>query len=312
MATCVSHPHPGRKLRLTASRLSVLACLAATAVPHTQPAADLEAVLTRAGAYVTAFQAQLGGIVLEEEYLQDSLPGPGQRGSRATAKRRRLRSDLLMVRLGAEDRWIQFRDVFEVDGRMVRDRDERLARLFLQPSPSSLDQADAIARESARYNLGRIERTINLPLLALSYFQPAHQARSAFARIDAGDVKAWSDIASAASIWAISYRETAPDTMIRTAGERDLPASGRIWVDATTGRILRTELVAKDARVKAQVEVTYRFDAALGFLVPAEMREEYSDAPAMNRILGRARYGKIKRFMVTTDEVLRKPPGPGR
>ena len=214
-----------------------------------------------------------------------------------------------MVRLAAEDRWVQFRDVFEVDGRLVRDRDERLARLFLQPSAATLAQAEAIARESSRYNLGSIERTINLPLLALSYFEPVHRPRSAFARVDAGNVKAWARIARAEDIWAISYRETEPGTLIRTSGERDLPANGRAWIDATTGRILRTELIAKSPEVQGRVEVNYQLDTTLGLLVPAEMREEYSDTQAMRRIVGRARYGNIKRFTVTTDEILRKPPG---
>jgi hypothetical protein len=309
MATSMWRSHPGR-CGPPAFLLSVLAlCLAGTSIAHSQPAPELAEVLARAAAYVTDFQARLGGIVLEEDYVQEALPGPGQRGGRAT-KRRQLRSDLLMVRLAAEDRWVQFRDVFQVDGRMVRDRDQRLARLFLEPSASSLDQADAITRESARYNVGGIERTINLPLMALTFLQPVHQPRSTFARVEAGDVKEWSTIAGAADIWAISYRETAPDTLIRTAGERDLPANGRIWLDATTGRVLRTELMAKDARVQGRIDVSYRFDAALGFLVPAEMHEEYRDAPVMSRVLGRARYGNVKRFTVKTDEVLRKPPGP--
>ena len=299
----------GRRRGPPAFVLSMLAaCLAGAGFAGTPQAPDLDEVLTRAGAYVTAFQQQLAGIVLEEDYLQQAFPGPAQRRARTT-RRRQLRSDLLMVRLAAQDRWVQFRDVFQVDGRPVRDRDERLQRLFLNPSPANLEQAEAISRESARYNLGSIERTINLPLIALSYFQPAHRWRSTFARVDAGNVKAWASIATAADIWAVSYRETEPDTLIRTSGERDLPASGRAWIDAATGRVLRTELIAKSAEVQGRIEVNYQLDAALGFLVPAEMREEYSDTPAMRRIVGRARYGNIKRFTVTTDETLRKPPG---
>ena len=212
-----------------------------------------------------------------------------------------------MVRLCSQDRWVQFRDVFKVDGKLVRDRDERLGRLFLNPSAANMEQAEAISRESARYNLGSIERTINLPLIALSYFQPAHRPRSTFARVDAGNVKAWASVAAAADIWGVSYRETEPNTLIRTSGERDLPASGRI--DATTGRILRTELIAKSPDVQGRIEVSYQLDVVLGFLVPSEMREEYSDTRAMRRIVGRARYGNIKRFTVTTDEALKKPPG---
>ena len=297
-------------LRRSAAVLAVLlACVEGSDRADTLQGPDLDEVLTRAGAYVTAFYATLGSIVLEEDYVQEVLQGPTRGGRSGRTRRRQLRADLLMVRLAAEERWVQFRDVFEVDGRVVRDRDERLARLFLQPlSASSLDQAEAITRESARYNLGGIERTINLPVMALTYFQPAHRRRSTFARVDAGDVKAWAGIASAPAIWAVSYQETGPDTLIRTSGERDLPASGRAWIDTATGRILRTELVAKSPEVRGRIDVRYRFDEALEGLVPDEMREEYSDRQ-MSRIIGRARYGHIRRFKVTTDETLKKPPG---
>ena len=44
-----------------------------------------------------------------------------------------------------------FRDVFDVDGRPVRDRDQRLQKLFLSaPAATAIDQAQRIADESAR------------------------------------------------------------------------------------------------------------------------------------------------------------------
>ncbi|NBV79100.1 MAG: ABC transporter permease subunit, partial [Verrucomicrobia bacterium] len=51
---------------------------------------------------------------------------------------RELRSDLLLVKLGDEDWWLQFRDVFEVDRRPVRDRDQRLYKLFVGAKVSPL------------------------------------------------------------------------------------------------------------------------------------------------------------------------------
>jgi hypothetical protein len=221
-----------------------------------------------------------------------------------------MKADLLMVRPAAEGRWMQFRDVYEVDGRPVRDRDERLARLFLQPpTASSLSQAESIMLESSRYNIGGIGRTINLPMLALSYFAPNHRARSVFSRADAGKVDQLAVLARPDAIWAVEFREVAPETLIRTTGERDLPAHGRAWIDAATGRILKTELVAKDPAVEGRIEVSYRFETSIGFLVPAEMREQYTDGGLRTRIVGHARYGNLKRFTVTTEETLRKPPG---
>src|SRR5947208_1164860 len=103
--------------------LALLSLAASAAPPGQEPA--VEAVLRRAGAYVTEFQRQLSGVVAEESYVQDV------RDSRTAAGHRVLKSDLLLVKPQGADRWIQFRDVFDVDGKPVRDRDERLVKLFL-------------------------------------------------------------------------------------------------------------------------------------------------------------------------------------
>ena len=49
-------------------------------------------------------------------------------------RRCRLRSDLLLVKTEADEGWVSFRDVYDVDGAPVRDRDDRLKKLFLEPS----------------------------------------------------------------------------------------------------------------------------------------------------------------------------------
>ena len=59
--------------------------------------------------------------------------------------RRVLTSDLLLVKPVGTDRWVQFRDVFEVDGKPVHDRSERLVKLFLEPTGSSARQVEQIA-----------------------------------------------------------------------------------------------------------------------------------------------------------------------
>jgi hypothetical protein len=77
-------------------------------------------VLERAGAYVLELQRQLAGIVAEEDYVQDVRVASVHRRQRSglpTVRHRELKSDLLLVRPVGADRWMQFRDVFEVDGR---------------------------------------------------------------------------------------------------------------------------------------------------------------------------------------------------
>ena len=76
-----------------------------------------------------------------------------------------------------------FRDVFEVNGRPVRDRDLRLQALFLDEVRLAVDQALEISQESARYNIGQVKRTVNLPTIALSFLHPLNQHRFAFEKI---------------------------------------------------------------------------------------------------------------------------------
>src|SRR5690242_16197325 len=95
---------------------------------------DQGALLDEVSDYVAAYERTFVGVVAEETYRQEVKParaGTDARGFpiESRSERRDLKSDVLLVRAPAGDRWMQFRDVFEVDGRAVRDRPERLARL---------------------------------------------------------------------------------------------------------------------------------------------------------------------------------------
>src|SRR4029450_11019356 len=109
--------------------------------------------------YVAVYTRDFIGVVAEETYRQDvrgRAGGVDLRGfpTEGIRQARTLRSDMLLVRAPAGDRWLQFRDVFEVDGKPVRDREERLAKLFLTPSPSAQQQVEDIKTPSPRYKIG--------------------------------------------------------------------------------------------------------------------------------------------------------------
>jgi hypothetical protein len=70
--------------------------------------------------------------------------------------------------------------VFEVDGRPVRDRSERLIGLLARPTAGSTEEARRIALEGARDNLGSAGRTINNPLTVLALLQPHIKSRFRF------------------------------------------------------------------------------------------------------------------------------------
>src|SRR3982751_5006120 len=108
--------------------LAALAVVAAAAAVLSAQEPSLDVVLARAAKYVADYQQRLQGIVAEETYSQNVLRNVMARnavGARPQQGResRELRSDVLMVKPGGDDFWLQFRDVFEVDHRKVRDRD---------------------------------------------------------------------------------------------------------------------------------------------------------------------------------------------
>src|SRR5215217_3554654 len=129
----------------------------------------LDVVLSRMFAYVERFQREFGSMVAEERYEQTIRQPAGlSRGE----PRRDLRSDFLLVNVPGQG-WLPFRDVYEADGRQLRDRQDRLTALFLSGTTTgAVEQAQRIMNESARYNLGGGTRNINVPTLALMYLGP--------------------------------------------------------------------------------------------------------------------------------------------
>ena len=269
----------------------ILLSFAAIAAAQTP---DVEAVLDKAADYVYAYRRDFVGVVTEEIYRQEvsgGRTGTDFRGFPVEAPRQRrdLRSDVLYVRTPDAERWMQFRDVFEVDGKPVRDRAERLTKLFLQPSRSVQKQAEDIATESARYNIGGVNRNINLPVLALTVLESESRPWYSFTGSRKKDT------------WEIEFREERGGTLIRTTGNQSMPSHGKFVIETSTGRVLFSELVAESASLRARIEVTYTPEASLGLLVPREMRERYESKDG-SVIDGRASYAKFRRYQVTTDE----------
>ena len=146
-----------------------------------QDAPTLDEVLVRGAAFVDAFVDELSTVVMEEEYEQVYVGSGGNRTTRTT-----LVSEFLLLQIENSSAWAGFRDVFRVNGRQLRDRQDRLISLFQNDGmASAIGQARRIAMESARYNLGPA-RTFNVPTLALFYLHPTRVARSEFTKRDEG------------------------------------------------------------------------------------------------------------------------------
>ncbi len=141
-------------------------------------ATPLTTILERAGQYVRRYEETFRNLVAEESYRQW---GPNPKGGEGQVART-LRSDLVFVRLPGPLPWGTFRDVYEVDGQKVRDRERRLEKLFFAPKASDFERAEAILRESSRYNLGRAYRNVNVPTLGLLFLRPENQRQLSFKR----------------------------------------------------------------------------------------------------------------------------------
>jgi hypothetical protein len=292
------------------------AAAALSAAPAVGSPDELAAVLARAGDYVTRFERDLAGIVAEEHYEQVVHTGAVFNWPNLVTHRV-LKSDLLLVRPQGADEWIQFRDVFEVDGQPVRDRSDRLVKLFLEPSGSTNQQVHQIVFESARYNIGNLVRTINVPIVPLSVLEPVNQPRFRFERDESSknrvtidnlvvttDLPASANFRVSTDVWVIRYREVRRKTLIHTTAGRDLPSHGRFWIEPSTGRVLMSELIAGDATVEGQIDVSYQSQPLLGLLVPVEMREKYHMTREHTTIEGTARYTNFRQFQVKVDEKL--------
>lgn len=277
--------------RLTACAVS---CALLSASPAAQP--NDGTVLTRIHAYVEKFQQELPSLVAEEHYLQNWSGGRLQ-----PPQRRVLRSDLLMLGLPGAARWLSFRDVFQVDDRTLRDREDRLLKLLQSPSADSLAQSRRLAEESARYNLGSVTRTINVPDSALIYL---HRATPPRVKFDAP--RKWEPVDGLETM-VIRFTESGRPTIVRTPDGRNVPALGRVWAHVTTGAIVRTELTLTDRAAVAVNVVEFAFDERLGVRVPVKMTERYTSPSEY--VTATAQYSNFRRFSVSTSEKVGKPPG---
>jgi hypothetical protein len=295
---------------------ALLCALVAAAPLVAQPAAPdpaLEQLLTRATWYVLEFVEKLSNVVSEEHYTQDSnvllstipIPGLGGRGAapssvpRSSAKHRELKADFLIVKsTGAV--WQPFRDVFEVDHIPIRDREERLAKLFLGNKADSEWQAraKAISDESARYNLGAVQRTINDPVFALVFLQPDVRDHFHFTMGKA-------DRRMGENVRVVEYVEDQRPTIIAGRPGQDMPAFGRFWIENDTGRVVKAELRVEQRGIKANLTTEFQRDARLGIDVPSEMREDYD--LDNGRVVGRASYSRFRRFEVQSSEEIATP-----
>lgn len=296
--------------RLTSVVVLVSALWAAGAALAAQSALTLADVLERLDTYLADYSAQLSRTVASEHYRQTSESRP-QRGLELSGRglldtssyyfEALLESEFGIVKVPDYQGWLGFRDVLKVNGRPVQDHESRLQELLLNPSAAGIAQARRITVESARKNIGPVQRNINNPSLVLELFDQHNHPLIRF-------TKAGEATIDQTRVWVLRYEEQGKPTLIQTPQGRDVPASGLAWVDPRTGALIRAEVNIRDFTTavgfgtsKAQMHVYFKEDPRLKFWVPARLTERY-EGVGFGLVTGEATYSNYRQFAAETHE----------
>ena len=250
-------------------------------------------LLERVQAFAERYQREAPSLVVEEHYLQNVSYARGR------PLHRDMTSELVMVRLPESPRWVMLRDVLVVDRRPIRDREERLLKLLQSPQTDAFALATALARESARFNLGSITRTTNVPDVAIEYLLPKHTARMQFEAPRTVTL-------DGTTVAMFRFREARGPSIVRDPSGADVLAEGRVWVEPASAEIVRTELIVRHRHSTGRNTVDFRVDPRLAIRVPVKMTERY--VIRGESIEAVATYSNFRTFTVATTEKLTKPP----
>jgi hypothetical protein len=250
---------------------------------------SLRDVLARLDQYLLQYEKTLASVVAEERYSQwTSRVIPI--GAPTIIERRVLVSDYALARAPGGQTWTGFRDTFEVDGSPVRDREARLAALLASGSPESSAQARRITAQNARYNIGEevAVRNINVPTVALDLVHPVNRSRFSFSRSDTETI-------DGVAVWRLIYTERSRPSIIRDPRGGDRRARGSVWLDPSTGEVLKTTL-QWEGEPRGFITVNYETDEGIGALVPVRMIEQYRRDRLQLLVEGEAIYTNYRRF----------------
>ena len=305
------------------------ACLATTAtVLGTQlvlaggaasiAASTADALVDRLAAYAEQFGREFQGVVATERYVQVIRPWRGAPPARANvthadvAARRELHSDVLLV-FEADGPWNLHRDVIAVDGEQVGDRKARLHALFVEPSLTARDRLRRMTGESARYNLGDITRTLNIPTFPLIVVHPSNRHRFRL-RVRGSRQE------DGVTVREVTFEERQRPTLVRSTQGRDVALRGRLLVDEATGEFIHARLDPRPEGVTSRIEVWFARVPGLRLRVPVRMWEWYQVAgvirdPSINQgrgfhrayIEAVAEYSAFRRYAVEVDERIAGP-----
>ncbi len=299
-----SHAVVARRRTLTAAALVISLGVLTLHGAQTgnQPGSGFHTVLSSAMRYAMNYEQRFALLAADELYVQELQrpPNPGSNLSRTNpgggmqgggpVNQQTIKSDFLLVQLGGDgEGFMPFRDAYEAKGRKLRERDDRLLKLFSSNDKGRFEKAARYSEDTNKHHIGNVARTINIPVLGLMFLHPRVNERFEFT--DGGEENIGGRILRKAA-----YREVARPTLIRNRG-RDLAMTGVIWIDPFTGTVVKTEMNAADPLVRTQIIVTFRREEALDLWVPEKMEEYYKAYSAVDDILATATYTNVRKVL---------------
>jgi len=250
----------------------------------------LQALVALAEGYLEGYCAKLALVRATEHSRQKAILRP-ESGARVRSPEiktaRELVSDVLWVPSDDIVVLAFYRDVYSVDGKPVRDRADRLLRLFPEGATESARvRAAQILDEGARFNLGIGYWNTNFPTLPLAFLHRRNRPRFEFRRGERSKLQG-------RPVVQLQFREVVSPTFTRSRdGKQDFVASGTFWIAADDGAVLQTDLRYEEA--SARFRVSYRSEPKLGLSVPDEMRFSQGDSRSLQEIEGVSRYGDYR------------------
>jgi hypothetical protein len=266
-----------------------------------QATPTLDDVLSRATAYVSQYESDLGNLIGTEEYSQSSQwldnSVPPRVAKRA---QRRTTSDFLIIQVGQE--WTALRKITRVDGIKTKEKPVAFEDAFEDSPEANAKRLHNMKQESAEQNLGDVQREINLPTFALKILRKSEVSRFSFER--AGTAKI-----DGIQTWKIRFKEQTGRTLVSGAKGESLYSTGTLWIEPETGRVIQTELHVENPyavlSVKGEISVTYGTSKKVQILVPTTMIEHYESR--YNNVDCRADYSNFRPFEVSVQFEIAAP-----
>lgn len=218
-------------------------------------------ILERAADYMVEYAPKVSGVVLDEQYVLKEI------GARGMLTPQRIGSHVTFVDLFGKV--IALRDVFSIDGAATRPRTSRISELLAKPTPEKWQLAQRYAEEGQIYFLRDLVIRVSEPTIALQYLSGANQPKFKW-RLEGRRTL------NGAAVVTLRFDEPQSRDafyFLKTSGNSF--SSGRIYLDAASGTVHKTELWLESTSESARLETVFAPDPTLGMWLPRQTTENY-------------------------------------